>query len=414
MSAAELDRLLGDPWDDANPAGYAAILAGDECGEPAGPVTELLNAYGIGAELVPPELGGRLAGADDLARVLTTLARRDARLAASWAFGPLEVALQAWRSGSRERRQTMAGLLLANQRPAGPPGAAAGPSGLVAQAITARLGLGPLDAALRAALGNSLTRRLYDGLVADLPYVRATIARAYADLLAVDALTAAVLGAIEPAADALPLYAPAADYLAARLAADAFDGLRSVLGARAFLRAGPFAIFQKAARDTAAIAVLRGTQPGRLTRIWRGLVSAGAGADALLGCLDQAVDVAWPDDRVRLLAARLSRDVVALRGDLVPAAGPGRAAPGGPGRELDVAARYALLLAAACALAAPQGDLPSDALAGVLDRLTGRLGGPPALTTAERTDVEHQLSEIAIERYQARKPFDLTARSIPG
>lgn len=29
MSAEELDTLLGDPWDTANPVGYAAVLGAD-------------------------------------------------------------------------------------------------------------------------------------------------------------------------------------------------------------------------------------------------------------------------------------------------------------------------------------------------------------------------------------------------
>jgi hypothetical protein len=285
--------------------------------------------------------------------------------------------------------------------------------------ITAPLGLGPLDTALRVALASALTRRLYDGLVADLPYVRATIARAYADLLAVDTVTSTVADAIESAADALPVHAPAADYLSARLVSDAFDGLRSVLGARAFLREGRFAIFQKTARDSAAISALRGTQPSRLARVWLELTQSAAGA--LPGFLDQAADITWDDNRVHLFAVRLSHDLGLLRGDVMALAR-SRTPASAPAQALDGAYRYAMLLAAACALLvsrqATQGTisahLPDDALLAVLDRLTGRLGGAPVLTTAEREGVELRLSETAIERYQARRLFDLTARPILG
>jgi hypothetical protein len=421
VSAAELDRLLGDPWDDANPAGYAALLAGEERGEPTGPAARTLDAYGIGAEFVPPELGGRLACLGDLARVLTTAARRDAPLAAGWAFGTLDAALDVWRSGSVEQRRTTAGVLLDNRRLTDRLGTAPRQGGLIAQAVTARLGLGPLDTALRAALASSVSRRLYGGLAADLPYVRGAIARAWADLLAVDAVTSIVVASIESAAEALPVSAPCTDYLAARLVSDAFDGLRSVLGARAFLREGPFAIFQKMARDSAEISTLRGTQPSRLARISTELSRSAVGADALLNVLGKAVDTAWDDDRVHLFAVKLSRELDLLRGDVMALAAP-RAAACAPPRGFGVAHRYAVLLAAACALevsrhaaeGATGAPLPDYALLAVLDRLTWRLGLAPALTVADREDIEYRLAETAIERYHARKLFDLTARSIPG
>src|SRR5262249_33430039 len=52
----------------------------------------------------------------------------------------------------------------------------------VTRAVFPAISVGPLDTALRLATEFALERRLYGATAADIPYVQATLARAYADL----------------------------------------------------------------------------------------------------------------------------------------------------------------------------------------------------------------------------------------
>ena len=114
--AADLGRLLGDPWDTANPVGFAAVLAADERGEmlPAG--EELLDAYGLGAEFVPPGLGGRFHRLDRLIGVLRTVVRRDPTLGYGYGMSSLMAAVNVWTAGRAEQAREVAGLLLDNRK----------------------------------------------------------------------------------------------------------------------------------------------------------------------------------------------------------------------------------------------------------------------------------------------------------
>jgi hypothetical protein len=82
-----------------------------------------------------------------------------------------------------------------------------------------------------------------------------------------------------------------------------------------------------------------------------------------------------------------------------------------------LAARYTVVLAAACALAVWRegGQRYSAAgLLGVLDRLSARLDGVSVLTTAERESVEARLFDEAVARFHDRRLFGLAARRVPG
>lgn len=117
---APLENLLGDPNDQDNPLGFAAFLRADDRGTllPAG--ERLLDAYGLGAELVPVELGGRLDRADRLAALLRPLFRRDAALALGHGAGSPAGALAVWSAGSPEQRARAAAVLLSGGRIAAP------------------------------------------------------------------------------------------------------------------------------------------------------------------------------------------------------------------------------------------------------------------------------------------------------
>ncbi|QIY68651.1 acyl-CoA dehydrogenase [Streptomyces sp. RLB1-33] len=306
--------------------------------------------------------------------------------------------------------------------------------------------VGPLDSALRIVLTFALERRLYGGTVADIPYVRAVIARAYADLLAVDAYSAAGVRALHLLPESMAVYAPAAKYLTSRIVIDAFEDLRSVLGAQAYLRTGPHAIFQKLARDiapatfahvsrAACLVTILPQLPRLARRSWLTdppapdtlfqlggdlpplhldrLAAGMTRNDGIMGALAAAEPDSGPVGRFTAHFQQALRALQTACAGLRPSDITIDASP----EAFDLADRYTVLLAAASALAVWQqgGDTyPEPALLGVLDRLAGRLGGAPVLTGAEREHAEDHLFHLAVQRCQDRRLFDLTARAIPG
>ncbi|MGW6907339.1 acyl-CoA dehydrogenase [Streptomyces sp. NPDC054940] len=115
---AELEHLLGDPGDPANPHGFEALLAADEARRPPGPTEQLLVSAGLTAEFVPVRHGGRLARADTLARVLRPVFRRDLALGFGLGLPSLFAAGAVWTAGSDRQRADTARLLLGGGRAA--------------------------------------------------------------------------------------------------------------------------------------------------------------------------------------------------------------------------------------------------------------------------------------------------------
>ncbi|GAB7187043.1 acyl-CoA dehydrogenase [Kitasatospora sp. Ki12] len=309
--------------------------------------------------------------------------------------------------------------------------------------------LGPLEAALRLALECALERRLYGGTAADLPYVRVVVARAFADLLAIDAFSGVGLRALHLVPDAMGVYAPAAKYLTSRILLDAFEDLRSVLGAQSYLREGPYAMFQKLARDVAPSTFAHISRSAclvtilpQLPRLARRFWPVGAAAapelfdlgadlppldltrlapglpsgDGILGTLAGLAE-SEPPDTVAGRFARRFRDELATLADRCAELEPSDLTIGASPAAYALADRYTVLLAAACVLAVWRrgaGRHPDAVLPGLLDRLAGRLGGAPVLLPAERESGERALFDLALERYGENRLFDLTARHIAG
>ncbi|MGW4652240.1 acyl-CoA dehydrogenase [Kitasatospora sp. NPDC004289] len=309
--------------------------------------------------------------------------------------------------------------------------------------------IGPLDTALRLVLQYVLERRLYGATVADLPYVRAIVARAFADLLAVDAFSGVGLRALHLLPDAMGVYAPAAKYLTSRIVLDAFDDLRSVLGAQSYLRQGPYAMFQKLARDTApatfahisrsaCLVTILPQLPRLARRSWPAgtpapaeLFDLGAplepldlgrlapglpSGDAIVATLAEIADSEPADTLAGRFARRLRAEVAEL-GESCAALAPTDLTIGAAPAAVALADRYTVVLAASSVLAVWRrgaGRHPQAALPVVLDRLTARLGGAPVLDAAERESAEEQLFELAVRRYQDCRLFDLTERHIAG
>ncbi|MGN9759241.1 acyl-CoA dehydrogenase [Streptomyces sp. SD31] len=113
---APLEALLGDPGDPDNPLGFAALLAADERGDLLATGERALDAYGLGAEFVPADLGGRLTRADELAHVLRPLFRRDIALGLGHGASNLVGSVNVWAAGRPDQRRWLADVLLRNGR----------------------------------------------------------------------------------------------------------------------------------------------------------------------------------------------------------------------------------------------------------------------------------------------------------
>ncbi|MGW1375407.1 acyl-CoA dehydrogenase [Streptomyces sp. NPDC002446] len=116
LRATRLDELLGDPYDPANPHGLKSVFAADERRQPPSETELLLRDFGLGAEFVPAELGGRLTRADLLARVLRPVFRRDVALGFSSGITSLFATAAVWSAGDERQRAATAELLLSGGR----------------------------------------------------------------------------------------------------------------------------------------------------------------------------------------------------------------------------------------------------------------------------------------------------------
>ncbi|MBB6418143.1 acyl-CoA dehydrogenase [Streptomyces sp. AK010] len=110
--ADELEHLLGSLSDPANPTGATAILAADERAEMLAAGESLLYSYGLNAEFVPPELGGRLERADHLSEMMRALYRRDPALGLGYGASSLIAGVTLWTAGAAPQKEHAARLLL--------------------------------------------------------------------------------------------------------------------------------------------------------------------------------------------------------------------------------------------------------------------------------------------------------------
>ncbi|MFE1904075.1 acyl-CoA dehydrogenase [Streptomyces gardneri] len=109
---AEIEDGLGDPWSPDNPVGLAAVLAADDSGESSVIGIRRFQNLGMPAEMVPAELGGKMAGVDLLGLVMRPFFRRDPALAFSHGFTPFLGAQMVWLNGDARQRSRMANVVL--------------------------------------------------------------------------------------------------------------------------------------------------------------------------------------------------------------------------------------------------------------------------------------------------------------
>lgn len=114
--ANDLEILLGDARDTANPVGTLQILDADERGELLTAGEELLASWGFNAEFVPTHLGGRLVAVDELVRAVRPVFRRDVSLGLGYGVTSLMAAVNVWCAGTPAQQRRVGDLLLDGER----------------------------------------------------------------------------------------------------------------------------------------------------------------------------------------------------------------------------------------------------------------------------------------------------------
>jgi alkylation response protein AidB-like acyl-CoA dehydrogenase len=107
-----LEKLLGDPFDAANPVGFHQVMVADERAELPRAGEQLLDEWDCNAEFVPDRDGGRWSGVDDLARRLRPVFRRDPALGLGYGVTSFMAMALARTAGDSEQRRKMSAELL--------------------------------------------------------------------------------------------------------------------------------------------------------------------------------------------------------------------------------------------------------------------------------------------------------------
>ncbi|WP_327745260.1 acyl-CoA dehydrogenase [Streptomyces europaeiscabiei] len=112
----ELETGFADPFAPDNPLGFRRILEADEQAEPFKDGEAFLDDYGLNAEFVPAELGGRLTRLDELVEVMRAVYRRDPCMGLGYGASSFISAVNVWTAGNTEQQRTTADWLLANRK----------------------------------------------------------------------------------------------------------------------------------------------------------------------------------------------------------------------------------------------------------------------------------------------------------
>lgn len=113
-----LTAMLGDPWDEHNPLGYAEVLRADERAEALAAGERMLDEFGFNAELVPRDGGGRFDRLDEFVELVRTVYRRDPALAVGYGVASFLAGVNVWAGGDERQRRWFASLLLDNRKAA--------------------------------------------------------------------------------------------------------------------------------------------------------------------------------------------------------------------------------------------------------------------------------------------------------
>nr|AHH53504.1 acyl-CoA dehydrogenase [Saccharomonospora piscinae] len=130
----------------------------------------------------------------------------------------------------------------------------------VTRVVLSGMTTGLLDTALRVALRHVSSRSLYGGAAMDLPWVRAQLAAAYADLVVCETVVDVAARAVHLIPAEASLHAASAKYLVSGLVSRAVGGLAGVLGAHSYVRDGATGMFQKLVRDVKSAAIVHASR----------------------------------------------------------------------------------------------------------------------------------------------------------
>lgn len=309
------------------------------------------------------------------------------------------------------------------------------------------MAVGILDSQLRTVASFAADRGLYGRRVLDLPHARASLADAFTDLLIGDALATFAVRALHLLPRETSVHTAAAKYLVPKLLREADYRLSIILGARSYLREGPYAVFQKNSRDlqlltfghanaTSCQAMLVPQLPRLAQRGWLAPTATAAPAElfrftGVLPALDyqtlelssRGVDSLSPilaggasDPRLHALTGLFIDELRELR-TRVGELGPADRTVVASRRGFLLADRYAVVLAAAACLGIWQQAGADPFLAdptwvvAALRRLAARLGRADAVSDPAGTDL---LIEEIQRRIAANRGLDLAGRTLYG
>jgi alkylation response protein AidB-like acyl-CoA dehydrogenase len=129
----------------------------------------------------------------------------------------------------------------------------------ITRVIVTGLSLGAADTALRTTTRFALSRRLYGGLVFDIPLTQRTMVDAYVRLLTCECTSIAAMRGLHVAPEQMSVWSAVAKYYVPATVEKVVAALAVVLGARHYLREGhDWGIFQKVLRDQAIAGLFDG------------------------------------------------------------------------------------------------------------------------------------------------------------
>ncbi|GAA3892916.1 acyl-CoA dehydrogenase [Streptomyces lacrimifluminis] len=242
------------------------------------------------------------------------------------------------------------------------------------------------DAQLRAVLAFAGERRLYGKPVSALPLPRSVLTDAFVDLLICDALSMVAARSLHLLPEEASVRAAAVKYLVPKLLQDNSYRLGVLLGARGYVREGPYAGFQKAARDLPVVALAHASGAVCLSNI--------------VPQLPRLADRAWRPALDRAPDAPVAPETVFRLHDSLPALDFARLALTTRGAD----SLAGVLPALADELAREATDRPEVAeLAVLADVFTGELADlarrAGSLPPRDRTPVAGRRAFLLAERY---------------
>lgn len=181
----------------------------------------------------------------------------------------------------------------------------------ISRVLCTCLSLGGADTALRMSLTFSLQRMLYGKPAYEIPVVKQRLGLQFVQLLIADCTALTVIRAATIMPEKMSFWSAIIKFLVPEMGEDIVEQCSIVLGARAYLRTGEWAMFQKIRRDIQVVGLFDGSSQVNLSLIAGNLLpQAGMRGTCKQDNLDRLnqlfnVDAACPDfaeDNLRLFS----------------------------------------------------------------------------------------------------------------